>query len=354
MTVLSPRERVTYAIRVAIASVLHASGILGLMRRVVLRHKAVVLMYHRVLTPEQSRQTASQPGLVVEDDTFERHLAVIKRHFAVLSLDQFADHLARRVPFAGPSCLITFDDGWIDNLENALPAMRQHGVPAVIFLPVHFIGGRRLFTREALTHLLVKAVEVSRQTPSRRETFRTLLTPLGLASILETPDATPLGSVQEALRAHRYASGPEFEALVTALCGELEVEETGLSSLDAFIDWPQVSEMAGHGMTFGGHGADHRVLTQVPSEVVEHEVTTSKTVLDQRLAAPVRSFAYPGGGWNPAIARTVQAGGYELAFTIDPGHVSCDDDPFTLRRMTMHDDMTRSTPMFMARLVGLF
>ncbi len=351
---LSLRERATYAVRASIAWALFHSGLLGLMLRTMLRRKAVVLMYHRVLSPEQTRETASQPGLVVEQATFERHMAVLKRYFDVLTLDAFAGHLARRTPFDRPSCLITFDDGWLDNLQNALPVMRRHELPAVIFLPVHFIGGRRLFTREALTHLLVRAVEVSQRDAGRREVFRGLLTPLGLASVLELDDERPLDRVLRAVRAYRYANGPEFEALVAAMCRELGVGESDLSPLDRFIDWSQVSQMATQGVTFGGHGADHRVLTQVPPEVVRFEVATSKTVLDQRLTEPVRSFAYPGGGWNAEIARIVKAAGYEVAFTIDAGHVSCADDPLALRRMTMHDGMTRSTPMFLARLAGVF
>ena len=54
------------------------------------------------------------------------------------------------------------------------------------------------------------------------------------------------------------------------------------------------------------------------------------------------------------IAATVQSLGYRLAFTIESGHVSCTDNPFGLRRVSIHDGMTRSTPMFLARLTGLF
>ena len=354
MTGLSPRERLTYALRAAIAFVLYYSGILGLIRRVRMRRKAVVLMYHRVLTADESRQTASQPGLVVERATFARHLEILTRDFKVLTFDEFADHLRRRAPFDRPSCLITFDDGWIDNLQNALPLMQRFRVPSVIFLPVHFIGGQRLFTREALTHLLVRALAAVRRSPARRETFAGLLAPLGLEPVLDLDDTQSLPGVMRLLGAHRYASGPEFEALVAALSSELGVDAAGLSTSDTFIDWDQVDEMCRHGVTFGGHGADHRVLTQVSPELVRFEVATSKAVLDARLSTPARSFAYPNGGWNDAVAAAVRDGGYEFAFTIEPGHVSCDDNAMALRRMTMHDDMTRSAPMFMARLAGVF
>jgi peptidoglycan/xylan/chitin deacetylase (PgdA/CDA1 family) len=350
---MTSRERISYSVRLVLSYLLYYSGVLHLVRRFRLRRKAVVLMYHRVLNTEQQARTASHPGLVVGDETFARHVAVLKRFFAVLTLDDLADHLASRVPFDRPSCLITFDDGWIDNLENALPILRKERVPAAMFLPVNFVGGGRLFTREALTHLLVKAIDVSRREPTRREVLRPLLAPLELDGVLSVADADPLPAVVRAVAAHRFASGPAFEATVNALSSELDVNGAALSDLDTFIDWSQVDVLAGQGFSFGGHGADHRVLTQVPREVVQCEVETSKKVLEAKLRRPVRAFAYPNGAWSAAIVETVKSAGYELAFTVEAGAVSCDDTPFSLRRVNIHDGSSRSTPMFLARLVGV-
>jgi peptidoglycan/xylan/chitin deacetylase (PgdA/CDA1 family) len=227
-------------------------------------------------------------------------------------------------------------------------------VPAVMFLPVNFIGHRRLFTREALTHLLVRAVAVSRKAPDRREALRVHLAPLGLERVLDITDENPLRAVLLAVGSHRYASGPTFEALVAALSVELGVSGAELSDLDTFIDWTQVELLERNGFAFGGHGAEHCVLTQVSPSIARCEVESSKRVLEARLAHSVQAFAYPNGGWNADIAQTVKAAGYRLAFTIESGHVSCDDDHFALRRVNMHEGMTRSTPMFMARLAGIF
>jgi peptidoglycan/xylan/chitin deacetylase (PgdA/CDA1 family) len=350
---MTGKERISFAARIIISHALYYAGLLHLAVRLRLRRKVVVLAYHRVLTPAQRSKTASQEGMIVEDGTFARHLKLLARHFSVLTLDEFTDHLDSRTPFEGPCCLITFDDGWIDNFENALPMLRSHGLPAVMFLPVNFIGRRRLFTREALTHLLVRAVELGRRQPERRNALRAHLSPLGLDRVLDVAEADPLPAALAAVGAHRYAGGPEFEALVAALSSELEVADE-LSSLDAFIDWERVGVLERAGFAFGGHGADHRVLTHVTPAVAACEAGTAKTVLDGRLARPVHAFAYPNGAWNAEVVRTVKAAGYRIAFTIDQGHVSCDDDHFTLRRINMHDGMTRSTPMFMARLAGIF
>ena len=351
---MTPRERLSYAARLAIAYALYYAGVLQVIVSVRLRRKAIVLAYHRVLTPEQRVRTASQDGMVVEDRTFARHVALLARRFKVLSLDEFTARVTNRLPFDGPCCLITFDDGWRDNVENALPVLRAHRLPAVMFLPVNFIGRRRLFTREALTHLLVRAVEVSRREPARRDALRAHLAPLDLGAVLDVSDRDPLPAVLKIVGGHRYASGPAFEALEATLAAELGVDAADVSELDTFIDWQQVQQLGQHRFAFGGHGAEHRVLTRVTPSVARCEVEWSKRELDSRLARGVEAFAYPNGAWNPEIADIVRTGGYRFAFTVDPGPVGCEDDPLSLRRINIHEDMTRSTPMFMARLAGIF
>ncbi len=354
MSGLTPRQRVSYAIKMIVSHTLYYAGILHLIRRIVLRKKAVVLMYHRVLTPEQQRRTASQPGLFVDDASFARHVQRLQRHFTILTLEEFEDRLLHNRPFDDASCLITFDDGWIDNFENALPILRANGVPAVIFLAVNFVGGRRLFTREALTHLIARAIVACRRRPDRVAAVRGLLAPLGLERALDITADEPLAEVKALIASHKYASGPEYESAVCALRRECGVSEDELSALDTFMDWEQVADMRKAGVAFGGHGADHCVLTRVSPEVVEAEVQTSYSTIGARLGEPARSFAYPGGGWSASVVDRVKRAGYDLAFTIESGHVSVGDDRFSLRRMNIHEGMTGSAPMFMARLTGLF
>jgi hypothetical protein len=69
--------------------VLYASGLLSLWKRAALRNRAVVLMYHRVLSDDARSASASHPGIVVRRQTFERQLRVITRHFRVLTPAEF-------------------------------------------------------------------------------------------------------------------------------------------------------------------------------------------------------------------------------------------------------------------------
>jgi peptidoglycan/xylan/chitin deacetylase (PgdA/CDA1 family) len=348
------RERVKYRTRVVTAYALHLSGLLFLWQLIALRRKAVVLMYHRVLSDDEQEKTGSHPGIVVSLRTFERHMSVLRRRFVVLSPDEFVRRMEESLPFPNSSCVVTFDDGWRDTYTNALPVLKRHGLPAVVFLPVNFIGRRRLFWREALTHLLVQVVSAVRNDPQRRPTFAALLAPEGLGGVVDIRDANPRAAVVTAIERCRALQTPEVDRLVEALAAELKIPLEDFSDRDGFIGWEEVETMSRNGIAFGGHGAEHYLLDRVPAVTADAEIRTSKDVLDARLAPPAATFSYPNGNWNQDVADQVQARGYRAAFTTRSGFVACDNQRFALPRYNIHEAMTSLTPMFLARITGLF
>jgi peptidoglycan/xylan/chitin deacetylase (PgdA/CDA1 family) len=348
------RHSLRHTIKIVVAHTLYYLGLLQLWQSIVTRRKAVVLMYHRVLSSEERRRTASHPGIVVDRDTFARQMHVLKRRFVVLSVDEFAARMQRRLPFDNSSCLITFDDGWRDNFTNALPILRELRLPALIFLPVSYIGRRRLFWQEMLTHLLVRVVHEVRQAPVRQDRFRALLAPVGLESVINLTDDDPRLSIIGAVGTRKMVPASVLEKLSAALAAELGVALDELDDTDSFMDWTQVAAMAQQGVAFGGHGAEHYLLTEVPADQAQADIRTSKEVIDRTFAGTVPTFSYPNGSWSPELAERVKCSGYRLAFTTNPGLVTCNDHMYTIRRVNIHEDVTDTTPMFLARIVGLF
>lgn len=345
-------------IRIAIAHALYAVGVLQLWQWWLLRRRAVVLMYHRVLDDQQWARTGSNPGMAVRLATFDRQMALLKQRFVPMSLERFVDHMMGRRPLPDSSCLITFDDGWLDTMTNAVPVLRRYELPAAIFLPVAFIGSRRLFTREAFTHLALRARTVAAAEPSRKPELAALLARVGQAALLDYDGPDPRQKVIDSLSAAPVDA--TMHALVPTLAAALglNIEEVGdpavLDTPDQFMTWDDVATLAGDGVTFGGHGTEHRLLARLPPAEVDIEVRTSKEALAAGPRPAVWAFSYPNGSCNAAVADTTRAHGYQVAFTIEPGAVSCDDNPMFLRRVNISESMTDSAPMFMARLVGLF
>jgi peptidoglycan/xylan/chitin deacetylase (PgdA/CDA1 family) len=350
---MTGRQRISYAGKRALTYTLYYTGLLRLWLTIALRRKAVVLMYHRVLTAEERARSGSHPALIVDRDTFARQMAALRRFFVVLSVEQLAAHLASGSPLPDGACVITFDDGWRDNFTNVLPILRQHGLPALVFLPVNFIGGARVFWQEAMVHLLTRAVRETRADAAAAARLTPRLEPFGLSFLLSAADEDPRGAIFRAVDGLKRTEPARVSALIADLAGDLGVALDDLAAVDGFMTWDQVHEMARHDIAFGGHGAEHRLLTYVSADEARSEIGESRAMMATRFADTVPTFSYPNGYFTSAIADTVRASGYRLAFTTDRGFVRTGDNPFALGRLNVHEGMTDTTPMFLARIVGL-
>ena len=97
-----------------------------------------VLMYHKV-----SRRF--RPGLSVRTASFRRQQQFLAEHFNVISLDEVEAYLDAHKPLPANAVLLTFDDGYRNNLSEAYPILKEFGHSAVIFIPTDYIGGRTLY-----------------------------------------------------------------------------------------------------------------------------------------------------------------------------------------------------------------
>lgn len=108
---------------------LFAAGLDGLL----LRNAAVVVAFHRV------QDTATPEGLTVSVSMFERYCRFFRRHFRVVPLRDLVERLERGQTF-NRELAITFDDGYLDNYENAAPVLEKLSLPATFFIVTEWIG----------------------------------------------------------------------------------------------------------------------------------------------------------------------------------------------------------------------
>jgi peptidoglycan/xylan/chitin deacetylase (PgdA/CDA1 family) len=101
-----------------------------------------VLMYHKVNDLEGN-------PLSVPCAVFDEQMSLLgELGYTVVSLDAVLDHYAEGTPLPEGAVLITFDDGYRDNLANAMPILRKHGYPAVLFVPIGYLDDRRPLPHE--------------------------------------------------------------------------------------------------------------------------------------------------------------------------------------------------------------
>jgi peptidoglycan/xylan/chitin deacetylase (PgdA/CDA1 family) len=98
------------------------------------------------------------------------------------------------------------------------------------------------------------------------------------------------------------------------------------------LDWREIGEMAGRGVTFGSHGASHGDLTGMPRDRVRAELERSRTAIEEHLGRPPRALSYPFGRYNEVVKVIAREAGFEAAFSLYPLHDNSFFDPYAIRR----------------------
>lgn len=334
-----------------VASTLYATGALKLMIKVLYRDRPVVLMYHRVLPEGEQRQSWSHPGIIVSNDTFERHMALLSRAFTVISLQQYVESGGRAAKGGKPACLVTFDDGWIDTYTHAWPILRRHSIPALVFLPVDYIGTGRSFWQERVSRHLHLVYRHAQQDAAFRQRFAEASRKWGFERVLDLPAHAAKEAIAEIVRSRKADRPGDIQDMVDTMASFAAKAPAADEDVDAFMTWAQVREMAAAGTAFGAHGARHLLLTTMEPAAAEVDIHESRNVIDRELSAPPIAFSYPNGNWNAAVAAIVQRAGFKVAFTT-PQHQS--SEPFAATRVNIHQSATATAPLLFARIAGLF
>lgn len=335
-----------YHVKLLLAASLFYSGALRPALRRRFRRHGLVLLYHRVLPDAVRAQSFSSRAIIVSPATFARHLRFLRRHFTVLGPEEFSDWLRHGRELPRPPCLITFDDGWKDNLTYAVPALKVQNMPAVIFLPTDYIGTGRIFWQERLSRLLFRLGQrpMFRQHPVvARHGWDELFT------VQRTELAERAGTLA---RSFKGRDTRDIDKLIVEL-GAVLAGSDEAGDVDAFLSWDDVQAMRADGIAFGSHTMSHRMMTQLEPAAVAEELTESRRLLEQRLNAPVYLLAYPNGNHDAGICAQARQAGYRFAFTTVAGRVARNDDPMTLRRINIHDGAHRHLPLFCASILGV-
>ena len=102
------------------------------------------------------------------------------------------------------------------------------------------------------------------------------------------------------------------------------------------LGWEELSEISANGITIGSHTTTHASLIDIETESARHEISNSKSELEEALGKPVHFFAYPYGRFNQQVEKVVVDTGYLGACSTRSGFNSEHANPFALRRIEVY------------------
>jgi peptidoglycan/xylan/chitin deacetylase (PgdA/CDA1 family) len=308
------------------------------------RDRLVVLAYHRIAEATAADFAGLRANVSATPEGFGRQLDLLQGWCNVVPLAAVVDWLERGTRLPPRAALITFDDGYRDNLLFAWPALKARSLPAVLFLATSCVGSAQPFWWDLVASAFASTSKTRADLPllgacqlhDSASRDRVLGRWCDMAKKLPA-DAVP-AAAQELLR-------------------RLGVVAPQGSMADLYLSLDEVRRLVSEGMAIGAHTVSHPALSRVSLARARTEARESKAWIERTTGQTVEAFAYPFGGsahYLPEHGPMLAEEGFRVAFSLRSGPQSLSAvrrERMAVRRVTIShkDDLLR----FAARLVGL-
>jgi len=308
--------------------------------------RAIILLYHRVTDLPLDPQL-----LCVTPQHFAEHLQVIREHRAV-QLSALGDALE---PEQRGECpvIVTFDDGYADNLYNAKPLLEYANVPATVFVTAGYVGCQREFWYDDLERVLLHA---GRLPETLRLSIGTRSYEWHLGSDTDCKDAFNNNDRWNVTRKNYPTARHKAYCMLCEILRPLAdgARQPVLEYLSAWAGMDtnhrpthrtllpkELIQLAAGGLIeIGSHTVSHPVLSALSSDAQAEEISQSKVLLEEILGCAVTTFAYPFGGrlhYTEQTVAAVREAGFQWACANFAGTVRADTDRWQLPRFLVRD-----------------
>lgn len=261
------------------------------------------------------READFQPNfhLEVTPDFLREMLAHLRAHdIDIVTLDELHRRLLEQ-NFSRRFACFTFDDGYRDNRDFALPVMREFDAPFTIFVTADFAAGNGLLWWLALEKIVANADMI--EAPIA-----------GTATRLDAHDATAKCIAFQ--RLHDWLRGlpgeHEIQREMSALCARHGVDARAICR-ELCLSWDELRALADEPLvTIGAHSASHCNLAKQSEEDALREMAESRARIEAALQRPVQHMAYPYGDRAAAGPREFMLAaraGFNCAVTTRPGMI---------------------------------
>jgi peptidoglycan/xylan/chitin deacetylase (PgdA/CDA1 family) len=284
------------------------------------RDRTLILCYHRVA------EGVEDPfHLCVRPGNFAAHLEEISRSRELSTLDDLS------IPSRRPRVVVTFDDGYRDNLTTALPIAESKGVPITFFVASGILGTHNGFWWDRLGTLL----------RSRPPQVTEIDLPVGGQNVRLTLGSSGIRTDLDSVRRHLLPLRvTDIERALDAVSEQWQVDSAPPPDAGTLTPEELLQLAASDTATIGAHTVDHVRLGDRPAREQQDTISGSKQELEQSVGRAVPHFAYPFGRHDDFDDRSVEAvrsAAFDTACTTIPGTARASADPYRLPRRLVMD-----------------
>ena len=311
-----------------LAAFLHFDKILYDFKR--RKNYATVLSLHRI----SDESDYFWPPIKIE--TFKKLLEYCSKNYSVSSLSDLLDRKKGK-----PKLVLSFDDGYADFVENALPELARFGVPSNHNVVISCVEESIIIWTQEVNMILSFL---------KRDNFRGVLMMNGKMIHFN-------GRHTKWLEVHQTI----YKALLEKSKGERDqtINEwkkmVSIPSSASMMNWEQIKKCIKNGVEIGSHTVTHQNLSTLNDmSELHHEVSFSKRRIEEKLQIECKTLAVPNGQYNEAVLAASREAGYERFLLVGDlcfRPTANEDSSFlTIPRINMIEE---SEPQMKLRVAGI-
>ncbi|WP_416306687.1 polysaccharide deacetylase family protein [Neptunicella sp. SCSIO 80796] len=294
------------------------------------RNKLSILIYHQVFA-QKDPMRPSEP----DADEFRWQMQLISQYFNPLPLTE-AVNLLKQGKLPANSICVTFDDGYLNNLQIAQPILQEFAIPATVYIATGFSQGCNMWN-DRLIDLI-----------GHQQLNKVNLSALSMPEVSVSDWQSRRKLVSELIPKIKYQDYQTRQQTVDKLYQDNHVAEQKRKMMTP----DEVIQLHQKGVDIGAHTVDHPILTAQTVEQQRQQINDSKQLIEQWLGHPISGFAYPNGksdtDYNSDSVEQVKLANFQYAVATDWGVSTPTTHHLELKRFTPWD---RNDKKFHLRLI---
>lgn len=270
-----------------------------------------VLFYHSV----DNIVNQEVEAVAFSIESFEKQVEYLRKHYEIISLDEFYERYNANA-FTKREIVLTFDDGYANNLYTVAPILKKYDSPFSVFISTEHIDtgefyptsiARIIILGSQLTSISIPFLNLEDEVISdlnrKREVYKIVSKelknrPLSEVRIIISELKNNISDTEYILLQKKYKS-------------------------DRPMTWDEVKQLHDMGATIGSHCMYHMIChSNQRKEDIEEQIRGSKDIIETRLGAKCNYFVYPNGDYTNFSNEIVEKAGYKIGFSTDLGSIN--------------------------------
>ena len=310
------------------------------------RHKITVLMLHGVMEPHENSHWEPLRKQLTPTE-LRRVLKILSPKYQFITAKQCIEILEGKIPIVNNALLVTFDDGYRNTIDYALPICELFGIKPIMFVATRHIDLGLPFWFDRLDYALQQNIgrDVSFEYRDIKYEFDTSSREALTLSYKKFRDKCK----------NNFNDDREMNKLFDGLSNYLELRSgKALSNFCNQDDWSAIASweelrkaINEKRLDIGSHTVDHWRLDRLSKEDILFQLEASKQQIEEKLSIKCDYFCYPNGNYNQLSIELLKQTGYQAAFTTDVGLCKSMDDLMTFKRFNFPANKTKSEILYL-------